>query len=212
MAFLAGIAFAYFGLNYRLSNVENKLTDLFVTMLSYQEIAEVEDVCDSKEYVWLLGEELDRIGERLSMGDYPPYLLKYYALMEATHMKIVERIRRECNEDVHWIIFFYGEGCPMCDVQGNVLTYLKSKYPESVFIYAMKVSLDSPITRTLKIKYGVKSVPTLVIDGKTYEGLLGLDELEEIISTSEELPAVEEDHGGSEDVQQGREEKESLER
>ena len=181
MAFLAGIAFAYFGLNYRISNVESSLTDLFVTMLSYQEVAEISDPCDSREYVHLLGEELDRIGEKLSMGEYPPYLLKYYALMEATHLKIVERMKKECNEDVHWIVFFYGEDCPECDAQGNVLTYLKGKHAEKVYIYAMKATLDSPIVKTFRIKYGIDNVPALVIDGETYEDLLSIEELEKVI-------------------------------
>lgn len=184
LAFLAGIAFAYFGLNYRISDVENSLTDLFVTMLSYQEVAEIAELCDSTEYVWLLGTELDRIGEKLSMGEYPPYLLKYYALMEATHLKIVERMRKECNEDVHWILFFYGEECPECDAQGNILTHLKGRHPEKVYIYAVKASLDSPIVKTFKIKYGVDGVPALVIDGNTYRGLLSLKELEEILGYS----------------------------
>lgn len=181
VAFLAGIAFAYFGLNYRVSNVERSVTDLFVTMLSYQEVTDIVNPCDNRDYTWLLGEELDRIGEKLSIGDYPPYLLKYYTLMEVAHMKLIKRMQKECNASVHWIIYFYGDDCPNCDAQANILTYLKSRHPKDVYIYAMKISLDSPIVKAFRIEYNVNTIPTLVIDGEPHKGIVSLAELESML-------------------------------
>lgn len=195
-AFLAGVALAYLGLHYRIADVENNLTDLFVTMLSYQEITEMEDICNNKEYVQLLGEELGRIGEKLTIGEYPPYLLKYYTLMEISHLKIVDRLKRECNADVHWVIFFHGKDCSKCDAQGKILTYVKRRHLESVFIYAMDFHQNSPIVRSLKIKYDVNGIPAVVIDGRKYDGLLGAEDLEELIK----FPSVKENNKGRENI------------
>jgi hypothetical protein len=183
-AFLAGILFAYFGLEWRVSMVENSTMDLFITMMSYQQVLQFTDPCDNNAYVWYLGGELDRIGKRLSQGRYPDYLLKQYALMESMHMQLIERMRNECNADVHWIVFFYGEGCPDCDAQGNILSYMKGEYPTKVYVYAMRYDLDSPIVAALRIEYNVSVIPTLIVDGEKYEGIVGVDELKEIMGLS----------------------------
>jgi len=164
--------------------LENSTMDLFITMMSYQQVLQFTDPCENNAYVGYLGKELDIIGNRLSQGDYPKYLLKQYALMESMHMQLIERMRNECNADVHWIIFFYGERCPECDAQGNILSYMKGKYPTKIYVYAMRYDLDSPIAAALRIEYNVSVIPTIIVDGKKYDGVMGVDELKEIMGLS----------------------------
>lgn len=185
LAFIAGIAFAYLGLNWRLSMVENSTMDLFITMMSYQHVLGSIDPCENDAYVWYMGAELDRIGKRLSMGDYPDYLLKQYALMESMHLNLIDRMRTECNAPVHWILFFYGDGCADCDAQGNILTYIKGKYPERIYVYAMKIDLDSPVVAAYRLEYNVTHVPTIIVDGKKQEGVVGVSELEGMLGLNE---------------------------
>ena len=188
LAFLAGILFAYLGLEWRVSMIEDGTMDLFITMMSYQQVLEFTDPCENDAYVGYLGGELDKIGERFSQGDYPSYLLKQYALMESMHIQLIQRMQEECNKDIHWILFFYGEGCPDCDAQGNILSYIKGEYPTKVYIYTMKYDLDSPIVAALRIKYDVSVLPTVIIDGEKYEGVVGANKLIEVMDLDKNAP------------------------
>ncbi len=184
LAFLAGIAFAYLGMNWRVSMIQNTTMDLFITMMSYQQAVQFANPCHNPKYVQYLGSELDRVGERLSQGDYPKYLLKQYALMESMHLQLIERMKRDCNADVHWILFFYGKGCADCDAQANILTRVKETAPNKVYIYAMRYNLESPIVTALRTEYNVTRVPTLVVDGKKFEGVVGYDDLVKVLGLS----------------------------
>jgi protein-disulfide isomerase len=47
--------------------------------------------------------------------------------------------------------------------------------------FALDADLDLNIIRLLKSVYRVRGVPTLVIDGRSYEGLVSLEQLKQIL-------------------------------
>ncbi|GEM_PF-5673998 len=181
LVFLIGAGVGWTAASWRASYVQNRLTSLFINMLSYTEIANVQNPCDTSQYVWIMGGELDKIGERLSQGDYPPYLLNYYVLLEYKHAELIRRIKEECNRPVNWIFYFYGPQCSQCDAQANVLSAVKRLAQKKIFIYSFRTNLDSPIIQLLKAKYDVNTVPMLVVNGHVLRGLQSAAEIEKYL-------------------------------
>ncbi len=181
LVFLIGVSVGWAAANWRANYVQNKLTDLFINMLSYTEIANVQNPCDSSQYIWIMGGELDKIGKRLSQGDYPPHLLNYYVLLEYKHAELIKRIKKECNRNVNWIYYFYGPQCPQCDAQANVLSAVKRLAPRNIFIYSFRTNLDSPIVQLLKAKYDINTVPMVVVNGHVLRGLQSSADIEKYL-------------------------------
>ena len=174
---LFGVSFlgAYLGLLGRINIVENRLVGTFVDMMSFLEVGEGE--CDNTT-LRLLGDELDRIGHLLSRGEYPDYLLKYYTLLEYKHYKMVKHFNKDCNGNFVPILFFISKNCSSeCDVMAGLLTELKRKNLDKIFVYTFNTSIDSPIIRYLVTKYDVNTYPLILVDGQrcsvcSYQDLL----------------------------------------
>jgi hypothetical protein len=65
-----------------------------------------------------------------------------------------------------------------------VLSAIKESHPE-VMIYSFDTNTDYSLVNTLKEIYGVKSAPSLVIDGKLYSEFLNQDDLGKILERQE---------------------------
>lgn len=82
------------------------------------------------------------------------------------------------------VLDFYADWCGPCKIQGPILDELKERMGDSVDI--RKVDVDSNLD--LAQKYGIRVVPTLVIEKngqiiQTYEGVTHADELEHILTS-----------------------------
>ncbi len=144
--------------------VEGPTLSLLVDIISMSEISPLTP-CDVNTLRYL-GDELDRIGRLLSVGDYPEYLAKYYFLIEYKHYTMAESMKEECNTDVHTVLFFIRPDCRECDVMANVLTSLKEEMGDRVFIYTFNTSISSPILEYLLMKHGISVFPSVVVDGE----------------------------------------------
>ena len=116
----------------------------------------------------------------LSSGDYPEYLLKYYILLEYKHFKLVKGFNEECNGDLVPILFFITKNCPNCDTMAAILTNLKQKYPEKVYVYTFNASITSPIVSYLLRLYDVNEFPTIVVE-KNRCNVCSLRDLESVV-------------------------------
>ncbi len=162
LLFLVSFAGAYLGLLGRTSLVESDVSNTLVDMLSLLEIGEP-TACDLTT-LHIIGDELDRIGQILSTGKYPEYLLKYYVLLEYKHYKLVESYNKDCNGSLTPILFFITKDCPKCDAMAGILTNLKQSDPGHIYIYTFNATIPSPIVHYLIRHYNVKEFPTIVVD------------------------------------------------
>jgi hypothetical protein len=130
-----------------------------------------------------LADELDRYeGDPLRAAHFE-FLKKDYTLTLIRYWYYLERLKAECGKtDFITVLYFYSNlYCVDCPQQGHILTYLKRLYPQAVMNFALDADLDLNIIRLLKSVYRVRGVPTLVIDGRSYEGLVSLEQLKQIL-------------------------------
>lgn len=131
-----------------------------------------------------LGEkvELYEATEKIKDADFYS-LKKDYTLTLIRYWLYVEELRKSCNRsDLITVLYFYSnENCAECPPQGTILTYLKQRYPKNLMVFALDYNIDLNVVGILKKIYDIERVPSLVINGKKYEGLITLERLSNIL-------------------------------
>lgn len=152
----------------------------------------------------LLGQALEKVvedaaklGERVSLyettekiKDASFYNLKKdYTLTLIRYWLYMEEIKKSCNRsDLVSILYFYSnKNCNSCLPQGAILTYMKQKYPQNLMVFALDYDIELNILNILKKLYGIGRVPSLVINGKTYEGFVDIEKLSNILCSEYKL-------------------------
>ncbi len=117
------------------------------------------------------GSDLGELEKARNEGDAPLRNLKReFQLMQARDFLLTQKMNEKCKEQTNTVLFFYtNTDCSECTKQGRVGPELKNA-KQDVMIYAFDADLDSPVVEALRIKYGVSKYPTLVINGKKFEG------------------------------------------
>jgi len=130
-----------------------------------------------------LGARVDQYEQTQRFED-PNYisLKSRYMLVTVRDWLTIERIKRTCYSDYRTVLYLYGDNCADCATQGFILTYLKEKYPQKLMIFSLDTSLDVPIVNALRTSYNVTQYPSLVIEGRTYSGLIDAATLESILN------------------------------
>ncbi|MFT6361406.1 MAG: hypothetical protein ACJAV6_000574 [Candidatus Paceibacteria bacterium] len=189
-----GIFIVVFGLvalinNTRLANIDDlqrQITaDLIATETQFDLLKTAP--CRSIENT-ILSQELDEFGRKLdfaqdSQGSTDTdviQLKKYYSLLQVKDYLLMEEFAGKCDIEINSILYFYGYDCDDCIQQGLVLTEFKKRYPE-MRIYSFDTNLDFSVINTFASLYEFgDEYPALIINNETYQGLQGLDALEEI--------------------------------
>lgn len=133
-----------------------------------------------------LGDKLSHAeNERGSKDEDIVYLKKYYSLLQIKDYILSKKLVEKCGSEKEpvFIIYFYSNmgDCPECQREGFVLTRLKEKYPE-LRVYSFDYHLDLAAIESLKTIYRVtSSLPSVVIEDKTYVGFKSLEELERLL-------------------------------
>lgn len=133
-----------------------------------------------------LGDKLSHAeNERGSKDEDIVYLKKYYSLLQIKDYILSKKLVEKCGSEKEpvFIIYFYSNmgDCPECQREGFVLTRLKEKYPE-LRVYSFDYHLDLAAIQSLKTIYRVtSSLPSVVIEDKTYVGFKSLEELEDLL-------------------------------
>lgn len=106
-------------------------------------------------------------------------LKKSYSILEIKDYLLMKRITERCGEKSIFILYFYkNDKCDDCTKQGYVLTSLKEKYPD-LRVYSFDYNLDLSAIRAMTSIYKVAdNLPAIVINGKVYNGLQSLEEIE----------------------------------
>jgi hypothetical protein len=106
-------------------------------------------------------------------------LKKSYSILEIKDYLLMKRITERCGEKSIFILYFYkNDKCDDCTKQGYVLTALKEKYPD-LRVYSFDYNLDLSAIRAMTSIYKVTdNLPAIVINGKVYNGLQSLEEIE----------------------------------
>lgn len=143
-------------------------------------------LCNSS-IIEFVHEDLRKIGGRLSSlesqvgWDNPEVmrLKEFYSLMEIRSWALVNKYKRECNSDIDWILYFYSNkgDCKDCWLLGNVLNSVFNEKGRNLVIYSFDKNIENPALDSVKKIYNVSVAPTLIINGKKYEGFMDKREI-----------------------------------
>lgn len=133
------------------------------------------------------GASLDYMEKKLGKLDPEVMRLKSeYSVMQARNYLLLREIEDECLTDPVIIVYFYtNDEYSKGTDQGIALADALSGLPavrDRARVYHFDVNVKSPIIDALKEQYGVKAVPTTIINGKKHEGFLDAQKAREIIS------------------------------
>ena len=190
--FLAGIWVGHLIAEYRFGELENLQMSLKTqtATLETQYLLISQNPCILSETdrfnqeLYKMGRELSDMEATYGTDSEDVNMLKeYYSLLELRHWLFLEQIKDKCKQnDFKTILYFYSNlgDCDDCNEQGFVLTYLREKNPE-LRIYSFDINIDNAALNWIKDSYGIKGVPSLIINGEYYTGFKNEDELAEII-------------------------------
>jgi hypothetical protein len=146
----------------------------------------------SWESVWKekveMGQTISSLEARFGKNNEKVLIQKeLYELIEIRTFLLLTKIKEECNAPFSIILFFYtnDKNLPQeltnSENQGYVLDSVYASYPLKVNILSFDSAIKNVAVDSLIETYNVKTYPSIVIDGKLYEGFFELDELKEIL-------------------------------
>ncbi len=118
-----------------------------------------------------------------------------YILAQIRYWLLAQEVEKICGEEAAFILYFYSVDpalCAGCDTQGVILGHLKDQLKEQLLIFSFDAKFtEEPLMTLLTSTYKITTTPALVIEGKTYEGLMTKERiLAEICPLYKEQPAL----------------------
>jgi uncharacterized protein YdcH (DUF465 family) len=140
-----------------------------------------------------LADEMSSLADKITYGEQNfsdqtqlDVLKQQYSILEVKDFLLTKSISEHCKQSIVTILYFYSDKdtCTDCVNQGYVLDALRQQYP-SIQTYSFDAGLDSSTIRALLTVYKVPTtLPSLVINGKTYSGFMTLDQVTKLLPTS----------------------------
>ena len=113
-----------------------------------------------------------------------------YILDNLRYFLLAKESRKQCNLKIIPILYFYAEDCSSCPTQGTILSFYKKIYGEKLLVFPINIDLRSeePMVEIVMKQFNVTKYPTLIIEGKKYEGVVQNEQMQNIIC--ETLPEL----------------------
>ncbi|MBT4651133.1 hypothetical protein HOC13_01275 [Candidatus Woesearchaeota archaeon] len=109
-----------------------------------------------------------------------------YLLDNIRYWLFAKKSKELCNLEIVPILYFYEEDCPNCPSQGTLLTYFRNTFEGKVLVFPINMNFQDSesLLKILASEFKVNQYPTLIIDGKKYEGMIPKQQLHELICES----------------------------
>ncbi|MFA6251427.1 MAG: hypothetical protein WC603_02255 [Candidatus Paceibacterota bacterium] len=183
----------------QLKSIESKISlDL---MSSETQFSLLQELSCKDVSTTVLSSELNSLADKISYSENNIgtenvdviSLKKYYSLLEIKDYLLMKQITERCGQKSIFVLYFYkNDNCDDCTKQGYVLTSLREKYP-NLRVYSFDYDLDlSAIKAMISIYKVPDNLPAIVINGKIYNGLKTIEEIEKILPELEKIKAQEE--------------------
>ena len=107
-----------------------------------------------------------------------------YDIYNTKYFLLAEKSRKECNNDIVTILYFFNNKCESCKKQGYILSGLKKVLKEKILVYPFEEKFKSEdFTVDLLVKsYNITTTPTIIVNEKTrIEGFVDKEKLKSII-------------------------------
>ena len=138
-----------------------------------------------------LGASLDKIQSykkesQINQKDYE-IIERSYLIDNLKYWLLASKTKKECGEDYVTILYFYSEkNCPSCPDQGVILTYYKKLYEEKLLVFPIDLDMENQETSLVILRnlYNITKLPSIAVEDKKYEGVVGKGDLGEIICSN----------------------------
>lgn len=90
-------------------------------------------------------------------------------------------VSQHCITNSTSILYFYDRNCVDCIFQGDALTVLKERMKEKLMVFPLDHSLGLSTVSLLESNFNVTKFPSVVIDEKTYSGVVPFEQLRDNI-------------------------------
>jgi len=108
-------------------------------------------------------------------------LKKDYILLLIKYWTLIKKLEIECNQNIPDILYFYSnKKCKDCKKQGIILDKLKKENPE-ILVFSIDTDLNLSTVDILTSAYNITEVPSLLINGKPYNGFKDLEEIKKYL-------------------------------
>lgn len=175
----------------RTGSIESSVQEIELEMLYFQNLNE-SYACDFlNEIVRKTNNNLDILSDQISRYSEENVLItrtdienlkEKYTFLLVKDWLLQERIKVNCGTKTVSVLYFYDrKGCDDCIVQGNILSSLKSSFKEKLMVFPLDIKVESSMLDILIKRFNITSVPSLVIEGKVYSGIVSTDNLKNII-------------------------------
>lgn len=105
-------------------------------------------------------------------------LYRNYITSQVQYLLLSMKAKKLCSSDIVNVQYFFSEECKSCDDQSFVLTFLKQKFGQRLFIFGFDASFKKePLLNLMVSTYNVTGFPTLVIENVKYVGFIPKDNL-----------------------------------
>jgi hypothetical protein len=110
-------------------------------------------------------------------------LERRYTLDNIRYWLLANEAKESCDLDIVSILYFYSDECQSCPGQGTILTYFKKLFGEDVLVFPINVDMNEiePTAKIVTSLHNVTELPTLIIGGERYNGIVKKNQLQEII-------------------------------
>jgi len=187
LIFFSGFVGGYFLTSGKISQLTELQNEIYTQSLSLDALFDLasENLCDEEGLIPInnqlndLGNKLTIIEEDTSRSLEAQLLAEQYIALEVKHFLLIKDINQECGNRYSTVLYFFAPNrieCSECTAQGALLTEVKEEIPE-LMIYSFNWNVDSPVVDRLLLDYDVDTIPTLVINGKKFESILGTQEI-----------------------------------
>ena len=187
-------------LSARAATIENSVREVELEMLYFQGLPDTYSCDFLNAIVKKTNNNLDTLAGELTQYSDKNLLFTaqeikniktMYTSLLIKDWLLQERIKKSCGTNTVTVLYFYStEGCDDCITQGNVLTLLKSSFKEKLMVFSIDRQIDLSMINILMDRFNVTTTPALVIGDITYRGIIGKNELKNIIC--DKLPSINE--------------------
>lgn len=187
LVFFSGFVGGYFLTSGKVTQLTELQNEIYTQSLSLDALFDLasENLCDEEGLIPInnqlneLGDKLTIIEEDTERSLESQLLANQYVALEVKHFLLINEINQECGEKYSTILYFFSPDrneCSSCAAQGALLTEVKEQKPD-LMIYSFNWNIDSPVVDRLLLDYDINNIPTLMINGEKFEGILGTQEI-----------------------------------
>ena len=192
--FAAAYAASIYFSNRKIADIKKAQDQVTVDIMSSEtqfdllEEASCQDVASTSltQEISDLADKISYAEENINDQTQITLLKQQYSVLEVKDFLLTKRISDRCKANTNTVLYFYSNKntCTDCEKQGYVLDALREAYPQ-VRVYSFDASLDSSTIRALQTIYKIPStLPSLVINGKTFKGFQSLDLIEKALPSN----------------------------